>query len=80
MLHLHVDSEVLLDRLLKRAELQNRKDDTKETISARLEVYRTQTAPVLQHYRGQGNVLEIDGDQSADRVYDDILTGLESRK
>ena len=73
VLHLHVDPEVLLDRLLKRAELQNRKDDNKETISARLEVYRTQTAPVLQHYHGQGNVLEIDGDQSAERVFDDIL-------
>ena len=80
VLHLHVDAEVLLDRLLKRAELQNRKDDNRETISARLEVYRTQTAPVLQHYRGQGNVIEIDGNQSADRVFDDILAGLESRK
>ena len=60
VLHLQVDPEVLLGRLLKRAVLQNRKDDNEETISARLEVYRTQTAPVLQYYRGQGNVLEID--------------------
>jgi adenylate kinase len=80
VLHLHVDPDVLLSRLLKRAELQNRKDDNKETISARLEVYRTQTAPVLQYYRGQGNVLEIDGDQATDLVFNDILTGLESRK
>ena len=80
VLHLQVDPEVLLGRLLKRAVLQNRKDDNEETISARLEVYRTQTAPVLQYYRGQGNVLEIDGDQSADLVFHDILTGLESRK
>ncbi len=80
VLHLRVDSEVLLGRLLRRAELQNRQDDNKETISARLEVYRTQTAPVLQHYRGQGNVLEIDGDQSEDFVFADILTGLGLRK
>ena len=80
VLHLHVAPNVLVDRLLKRATLQNRKDDNKETITSRLEVYRTQTAPVLEHYRGQGNVLEIDGDQSADRVFADILTALESRK
>jgi adenylate kinase len=80
VLHLSVDPEVLLGRLLRRAELQNRNDDNEETISARLEVYRTQTAPVLQHYRGQGTVLEINGDQAADRVFDDILIGLESRK
>lgn len=80
VLHLQVDPEVLLDRLMKRAGVQNRKDDKKETISARLDVYRTQTAPVLQHYRRQGNVLEINGGQSADRVFDDILIGLQSRK
>jgi len=80
VLHLHVDADVLLDRLLKRAEVQNRKDDNEQTISARLEVYRTQTAPVLKHYREQGNVLEIDGDQSADCVFSDILIGLKTRK
>ena len=80
VLHLHVAADVLLSRLLKRAELQNRKDDNQETISARLEIYRTQTAPVLQHYHDQGNVLEIDGDQPADRVFEDILSGLNGRK
>ena len=80
VLHLHVAADVLLSRLLKRAELQNRKDDNQETISARLEIYRTQTAPVRQHYHDQGNVLEIDGDQPADRVFEDILSGLSGRK
>jgi len=80
VLNLQVAADVLLERLLKRAELQNRKDDNEQTISARLEVFRTQTAPVLQHYRGQGDVLDIHGDQSPDGVFDDILAGLTGRK
>ena len=80
VLHLQVDTEVLLGRLLKRAGLENRVDDNEQTISARLDIYRTQTAPVLEHYQGQGNVVEIDGQQAPEIVFDDIMTGLNSRK
>ena len=80
VLHLQVDTEVLLGRLLKRAGLENRVDDNEQTISARLDIYRTQTAPVLEHYQGQGNVVEIDGQQAPELVFDDIMTGLNSRK
>lgn len=80
VLNLDVDSDELLRRLLNRAEIENRADDTEQTISARLDVFRTQTAPVLDHYMSRGVVAEIDGMQSPDDVFGDILTAIKARK
>jgi len=80
VLHLDVTKDELLRRLLKRAQTENRNDDNRDTIAARLDVFETQTAPVLQYYLGQGNVLKIDGAQSPDAVFADILAGMQERK
>ena len=42
-------------------ELYQREDDQEETIRARLHVYETQTAPVIDYYRKRGLIKEIDG-------------------
>lgn len=78
VLNLQVDSDQLRLRLLKRAEVEGRVDDTDETIQARLEVFRSQTAPVLDYYQRQGIVRGIDGMRSPDDVFTDILTCLGS--
>jgi adenylate kinase len=74
VLHLQVDFDILRDRLLKRAKIENRVDDTQQTISARLEVFREQTAPVLDYYRDHGVVRTVDGTQPADAVFAEILS------
>ena len=45
-----------------------RPDDTRETVAARLEVYASQTAPILPHYRAQGKLHEVDGMAEIDAV------------
>ena len=45
-----------------------RADDTRETVAARLEAYRRQTAPILPYYRAQGLVHDIDGMADIDAV------------
>ena len=45
-----------------------RADDTRETVAARLEAYRQQTAPILPYYRAQGLVHDIDGMADIDAV------------
>ncbi|MDG2219951.1 MAG: adenylate kinase [Rubripirellula sp.] len=70
VLNLTVPSEDLIARLLRRAEQENRVDDTDETIAARLEIFRNQTAPVLDHYKQQGLVKSIDGSNSPDEVFE----------
>jgi adenylate kinase len=67
-----VDEEALLERLLKRAELEGRSDDDVETIRARMRVYRDQTAPLMDYYRELGILNEVDGLGSVNEVAERI--------
>ena len=58
-------------------ELIQREDDQPEAVKNRIRVYLDQTLPVLDYYRGQGRVLEIDGDQSPEAIRDEIFRRLE---
>jgi adenylate kinase len=72
VISLEADTAELIDRLLKRAQQENRIDDTAETIQRRLQVFREMTSPVLEYYRGQGLVRPIDAMQSPDSIFDAI--------
>ena len=74
VIDLQVDQQELVQRIVKRAELENRADDTPETVAARLEVFRNQTAPVLDYYQKQGIVQAVDGAKSPDEVFDQICS------
>ncbi len=51
------------------SELIQRVDDVPETVRKRLEVYRRETAPLLEHYRSQGRLQEVPGLGTMDEVY-----------
>lgn len=72
VIDLTVSQEELVSRILKRATIEDRKDDNAEAISARLRVFFTQTAPVLDYYEDQGIVRRIDGMRSPDEVFAQI--------
>jgi len=57
-------------------ELLQRDDDREETISARLNVYDTQTAPLVNYYRQRGLLREIDGVGSVEAIRDRVLKAL----
>lgn len=59
-INLEVPDDILIERLLGRG----RKDDNRDTIGRRLEVYREQTAPVIDFYQKHGTLKSIDGNQS----------------
>jgi adenylate kinase len=58
---LTVDEDEIVARLLQRAEVEGRADDTEEVVRRRQEVYREQTEPLIEVYRSRGIVHEIDG-------------------
>ena len=58
-------------------ELYQRSDDTPEVQRKRIDVYLAQTAPLIEHYRGQGLLMEIDGDKSVEEVQPDMLNAIE---
>ena len=71
-LELRVNEEELIQRLLKRAEIDGRADDNYETIRERLRVFNTQTAPLTEYYASQGKLERVDGMQSEEQVFADI--------
>ena len=54
-------------------ELVQRKDDSAETVLARLNVYHEQTAPLVEFYQKKGTLRVIDGAQDMDTIFESIL-------
>lgn len=57
-------------------ELYQRDDDTEEIVKSRLSVYQQQTAPLIDYYEKEGKLLVINGDQSIDGVFAEIVKNL----
>ena len=55
-------------------EMYQRDDDKPETIQHRLDVYQSQTAPLVEYYKGHSILREVDGDRPVDEVYADVKT------
>ncbi|EPH07105.1 adenylate kinase [Propionibacterium sp. oral taxon 192 str. F0372] len=65
---LDVDPEVLITRLLRRAELEGRADDNEETIRRRMDIYSSETKPLLDHYAAKGLLVDVNGIGSVEEV------------
>ena len=71
---LDVDTEEVVQRLLKRAEEEGRADDNEETIRRRLQVFEADTSPLVDFYGDA--VLTIDGMGAVDEVLSRIMIAL----
>jgi len=67
------DPDVVVERLLKRAQIEGRVDDTEDVIRHRLDVYAEQTAPIAKVYAGRGLLAEVDGIGDIDAVTERLL-------
>jgi adenylate kinase len=65
-----------INRLMKRAEIEGRKDDTRERIEFRLEQYERETIPVLDYLKKTTRFFEIDGTPPPDSVTQEIASAL----
>ena len=79
VLELTADPEEVTKRLLNRACLEGRVDDTEEVIRKRLEIYSESTAPVTAFYDGRGILVCVDGIGEVDDVTSRIVTALNAR-
>jgi len=61
-------------------ELYQRPDDKPETVKKRLNVYFTETAPLIEYYHRQGKLLEIEGEGSVEEVTRRIVAALPKQK
>lgn len=74
---LTVDEDEVVSRLLQRAQVEARSDDTEEVIRRRQEVYNEQTAPLLEVYGARGLLVEVDGMGPIDEVTGRIFSKLD---
>jgi adenylate kinase len=70
------DTDEVVQRLLKRAEIEGRADDTEDVIRHRMQVYADETEPLTRLYADQGVLVQVDGMGSVDEVRDRILAAL----
>ena len=57
-------------------ELYQRPDDTAETVKKRLTVFEAETSPLIQYYREEGKLVEVDGEGTEDAVENRIVAAL----
>lgn len=79
VIELVADPDVVVERLKKRALDQGRSDDDESVVRHRLEVYRQQTAPLIDLYDGRGMLAKVDGIGEIDEVTARISDALAAR-
>lgn len=73
---LDVPQSLLVERIAGRAKAEGRADDAPDAVRTRLEVYESQTAPVVEFYRQHGQLTVVDGVGSLDEVFNRIIEAI----
>jgi adenylate kinase len=74
---LQLSDDECVRRLLRRAQLEGRADDTPEVVKHRLERYHAETEPLIEHYRATGNLVGIHAGRSIPEVFAEIRQALD---
>src|SRR6185437_7201618 len=77
VLLLELDEAVCRERLLLRAQVEQRPDDTPAVIDERLATYRRETEPVIDHYLATGKLVKVHAERTIDEVWAEIQDALE---
>jgi len=75
VIFLNVEEKILIDRIIKRGAISGRDDDKdREIIKTRMKNYANDTMPVIEYYKAQNKLSEINAYKSMKEVYAEILT------
>lgn len=74
VVNLDVPDEVVIERLLQRG----RTDDTEDVIRRRLQIYRSQTSPLIDYYSNRQQLLMVNGNQSLEDVTAELKEAIAS--
>jgi adenylate kinase len=75
---LEVPEEILINRMLERGKTSGRADDNIDSIKHRFVEYREKTAPVLDYYKKQGNLVGINGVGEISDIFNNLCKEIES--
>jgi adenylate kinase len=79
-INIHVSEEILLERIAKRAEIENRKDDKPEIAKRRLTNQQIGLQEVMTYYTNADKLLEIDGVGTVEDIHQRILKQIQAEK
>jgi UMP-CMP kinase family protein len=77
VLYFEVSDEEMKKRLLGRKE--GRADDNEETIAKRLATFNNDTKPIIDYYKSQGNLINIDASKTVDEIFDNVKSEFNKR-
>lgn len=77
MIDLEVPEDELMARLIKRGQASGRADDNEETIKKRLDVYHTQTAPLIDWYKNELKYQHINGLGTMEVIFADVCSAVD---
>ena len=80
MLDLDVPEDELMVRLIKRGKDSGRADDNEETIKKRLHVYHSQTSPLIDWYKQEGQYQHIKGQGVLEEIFADVCAAIDAAK
>ena len=80
MLDLDVPEDELMVRLIKRGKDSGRADDNEETIKKRLHVYHSQTSPLIDWYKQEGQYQHIKGQGALEEIFADVCAAIDAAK
>ena len=68
VIHLALPKEIALERMIKRAEIEWRKDDTPEAMQQRIDIFTNETLKVIAHFKHLGKVVTIDANWTIENI------------
>jgi adenylate kinase len=76
VIHFELSKEKSLERMMKRAEIEGRKDDTPAVMEQRISIFMNETMPVIKHFETLGKVITVNADGGIDEVQAELRSKL----
>lgn len=76
VIHYELSKEKALERMIKRAEIEARKDDNPEAMNRRIEIFFENTLPVLNYFESKGKLIKINADESIENIFQETMNKL----
>lgn len=76
IVHFELSKEKALERMMKRAAIEWRKDDTPQVMEQRIATFMNNTLPVIKHFEALGKVIVVNADDSIENIQADLRAKL----
>ncbi len=76
IIHFELSKEKAIERMMKRAEIEGRKDDTVEAMNTRIDAFMNETLPMIKHFESLGKVITVNADGTIEEVQAELRSKL----